>query len=81
MYYVYVLRSEKDSDKLYIGFTNNLERRINQHNTKPTCSYTKSHQPWKLECYIAVKSKEQAESLERYLKTGSGVAFLNKRLL
>ena len=31
MYYVYLLKSEKDKD-FYMGFTNNLERRIKEHN-------------------------------------------------
>ncbi len=31
MYYVYVLRSLKDS-KFYIGYTKNLEKRLNEHN-------------------------------------------------
>jgi putative endonuclease len=81
MYFVYVINSEKDAEKIYIGYTNNLERRIHQHNTEPTCSYAKSFRPWNLISYIAVETKVLAEDLEKYLKTGTGAAFLHKRLL
>ncbi len=37
--------------------------------------------PFKILAYFAVKSKEKATRLERYLKGGSGKAFLNKRIL
>jgi putative endonuclease len=79
MWYVYILKSEKDSD-LYIGSTNDLQRRVSQHNSAQVNS-TKHRGPFTLEAYIAVKDKIKAIELEQYLKTGSGKAVLQKRIL
>jgi len=79
MWYVYILKSEIDG-KLYIGSTNDLKRRIHQHNSGDVVS-TKSRLPLKLEAYIAVQFEDVARSLEEYLKTGSGHALIYKRIL
>ena len=79
MYFVYVLLSLKDGD-FYTGFTNNVDKRLKEHNEELSY-YTKRYAPWDVETYIAFKSKEAAESFERYLKDGSGQSFLVKRLL
>ena len=46
MFYVYCLESEK-CDELYFGFTNDLKRRLKEHNQKLNFS-TKRYAPWKL---------------------------------
>ena len=79
MWYVYILRSMKDKD-LYTGSTDDLKRRFTQHNSGEVDS-TKSRRPLNLETYFAVRDKTKAIELEQYLKTGSGKAFLNKRIL
>jgi predicted GIY-YIG superfamily endonuclease len=79
MWYVYVLKSESDG-KPYIGSTNNLKRRIYQHNSGNVDS-TKPKVPLQLQAYITVQHEDVARSLEQYLKTGSGHAFLYKRIL
>ncbi len=79
MWYVYILRSAIDK-ALYIGSTNDIERRLNQHNSGEVDS-TRSRRPLNLESYIAVKDKTKAIELEQYFKTGSGRAMLNKRIL
>jgi len=79
MWYVYVLRSTKDK-RLYIGSTNNIDRRLEEHNSGKVDS-TKNRTPFNLEAYFAVKDKSKAIELEQYLKTGSGKALLNKRIL
>ncbi len=79
MWYVYVLRSEIDNN-LYIGSTNDLRRRFAQHNSGKVDS-TKSRIPLHIEAYFAVRDQSRAVELEQYLKTGSGKAFLNKRIL
>ena len=78
MYYVYVIQGK---DKyMYIGITNNVSNRLNKHN-KGLNFATKPYARYKLIAYFAVKNKTKAASLEKYLKTGSGKAFLNKRVL
>ncbi|MCK4353021.1 GIY-YIG nuclease family protein [candidate division WOR-3 bacterium] len=77
MYYIYLLRSQKDTSKTYIGFTNNLKRRIEEHN-KGKSLHTKLLSPWLLEVYIAFKNKNKAKKFETYLKQGSGHAFAKR---
>ena len=80
MHYVYVLVSLKDSTKFYIGNTANLQRRLEQHNAGSS-GYSKVYAPWRLETYVVFSNDLLAESFEKYLKRGSGHAFLKKRLL
>jgi len=79
MWYVYILRSIIDKN-LYIGSTDNIRRRLAEHNSGKVDS-TKSRVPFSLEAYIAVKDKARAIELEQYFKTGSGKAILQKRIL
>lgn len=78
MYFVYVLLSKKDK-RFYIGFTNNLETRIRQHNSGQVTS-TKSRRPVELVYYEAYKYKEDAMKQELFYKTGQGRRVLKSRL-
>jgi len=78
MYYVYVIRSDKDG-KLYIGHTNNLKRRLEEHNQGLVQS-TKSRRPFKLLYYEASWILNDAIAREKSLKTGFGRAYLKRRL-
>ena len=80
MYYVYVLRSKTSRTKTYVGMTVHLGRRLIEHNLGKEV-HTSKYVPWVIESYIAVKDRKTAFELERYLKSASGKAFLNKRLL
>lgn len=79
MWYVYILRSKKDGGT-YIGSTDDLKRRLKEHNNGFVTS-TKHRIPLILEAYVAVQNEEKARDLEKYFKAGSGNAFLKKRLL
>jgi putative endonuclease len=79
MWYVYILKSSIDNN-LYIGSTNDIKRRLAEHNSGKVDS-TKTRVPLKLEACFSVKDKVKAVKLEQYFKTGSGRAFLNKRIL
>ncbi|OGP62606.1 MAG: hypothetical protein A2170_09180 [Deltaproteobacteria bacterium RBG_13_53_10] len=78
-WYVYILKSTKDKD-LYIGSTNDIRRRLSEHNSGIVES-TKHRMPFELEAFVAVKVKTKAVELEQYFKTGSGRAVLQKRIL
>lgn len=78
MYYVYVLRSERDG-RLYIGFTNNLEKRLELHNSAKVES-TKHRAPFNLIYYEANLCKDDAVRRERYLKTTYGHRYIRNRL-
>lgn len=79
MYYVYLLRSLKDSSKTYIGYTTDIEQRLITHNSGGSI-HTEKYLPWKIVTYIAFDSEEKALKFEKYIKIGSGYAFAKKRL-
>ncbi len=76
MWYVYILRSKKD-DKLYVASTDDLKRRLEEHR-EGRCESTRLRRPLELEAYVPVKDESVARRLEKYFKTGSGVASLRK---
>jgi len=78
MYYVYILRLRNDS--LYIGYSSDLKSRIKAHNEGSIAS-TKHFRPLKLIYYSAFLSQKKATKFEKYLKSSSGFAFRNKRLI
>ncbi len=79
MYYVYFLKS-LNSDFRYVGYTSDLEKRFKEHNEGQNKS-TKPYRPFEINAYVAVKTEEIAKNLEKYFKTGSGIAFSRKRIL
>ena len=78
MYYTYVLKSTKDN-KLYIGWADDLKKRIDTHN-KGGVVATRARIPLKLVYYEACWNKEDAISREKQLKTGFGRAYSSRRL-
>jgi putative endonuclease len=64
----------------YTGYTTNIQNRLKAHKNKEVL-YTKSRLPVKLVNLIKFENKQKAYDFERYLKTGSGIAFRNKRLV
>lgn len=68
MYYVYILKSLKDKN-LYIGRTNNFERRFKEHNLGKVSS-TKTRRPFTLLEKIEVISEEESVKLELEYKKG-----------
>ncbi len=79
MWYVYILSSQKDG-KLYVGSTNDLKRPLKEHRDG-LFEATRHRRPLELEAYVTRKREQIARSLEIYLKTGSGIATLRKRIL
>lgn len=78
MWYVYLLKCI--DQKTYIGCTSELKDRVNRHQ-KGQVPATKDRIPVKLVSYFAFDSKYKAFDFEKYLKSGSGRAFLRKRLI
>ena len=77
-FYVYVLASTINGE-LYIGSTNNLVRRVKEHNLGLNTS-TKPYKPWKLIYYEACINEHDAKRREMYLKTTQGRRLLKRRL-
>jgi predicted GIY-YIG superfamily endonuclease len=80
MQIVYILKSDKYPRKAYVGITRDLENRLKEHNDGKS-GYSKRYAPWHIETYIAFVNDSLAESFEKYLKVGSGQAFLIKHLI
>ena len=78
MWHVYILKCSDNS--FYTGCTNNLDSRLERHNNGQV-HYTKDKLPFELITYIAFSNKYKAYQFEKYLKSGSGIAFRNKRLV
>ncbi|MCH7693351.1 MAG: GIY-YIG nuclease family protein [Proteobacteria bacterium] len=76
MWYVYF--PQLSNDGIYVGSTNDLRRRVVSHQRARVDS-TKAHLPVVLKSYVAILTEEKGRALERYLKSGSGKAFANKR--
>ncbi|MEW6702168.1 MAG: GIY-YIG nuclease family protein [Bacteroidota bacterium] len=66
-YFVYILQSQKNS-KYYIGQTNDLEKRISQHNAGYSIS-TKNGVPWILVFQKSFESRTEAMQYEKKLKS------------
>ena len=79
MYYVYLIKSEK-RDEIYVGSTNDLKRRLNEHNNGLSIS-TKRYMPWKLIYYEAYRIEADARNREAGLKNhGNALRELKKRI-
>ena len=78
MYFVYVLRSEKDRS-LYISYTTNIKQRLLKHKNKEVIS-TKHKAPLKILFFEAFNNKPDAKNRELYLKSGWGRKSLQKLL-
>jgi predicted GIY-YIG superfamily endonuclease len=79
MMYVYILRSEGDRDRHYVGVTANLRSRLQKHNGGEV-PHTSKYAPWAIKTYVAFSDEKQAFAFEQYLKSASGRAFAKKRL-
>jgi putative endonuclease len=79
MFYTYIIFSEK-TNRFYTGSTSDLQKRLSEHNSGLNQS-TKNGMPWKLIFYAGLLTEKKAIQFEQYLKTGSGKAFLYKRLV
>ncbi len=77
-YYVYILKSLKDSS-LYIGYSADLKKRFAEHNNGKSIA-TKYKRPYKLIFYEAFINRIDAKHRERYLKSGWGIRSIKKLL-
>jgi putative endonuclease len=79
-YFVYILQSEAHMGKTYVGFTEDLKRRLDEHNSGSQL-YSRRYAPWRLLSYISFQDRDLALAFEKYLKSGSGKAFLTKHFI
>ena len=73
-FFVYILKSEV-AEKSYVGSTNDLDRRIVEHNSGKS-NYTSRYKPWKIIYTEVFSTLNEARLRERYLKSKAGRKFL-----
>ena len=74
MNYTYMVRCRDDS--LYTGWTNHLEKRVEDHNSGRGAKYTKSRRPVELVYYEQFETKEEAMRREWEIKQLTHPVFL-----
>src|SRR5262245_2461829 len=77
--YVYVLRNYGTPPRYYTGLTSDVTRRLAEHNVG-RCRHTAKYVPWVIDVMIEFPDEQRAVAFERYLKSGSGVAFAQRHL-
>ncbi|MCX6310348.1 MAG: GIY-YIG nuclease family protein [Bacteroidetes bacterium] len=77
-WFVYLLKCNDGT--FYTGCTSDLNDRMKRHN-RGEILYTKSRLPFELHNYFAFNDKYKAYAFEKYLKSGSGKAFSQKRFI
>ena len=76
MYYIYILYSEF-SDLYYVGFTDNINRRLEEHNTKPSNTFTSKHRPWKIKTAFQCNCNlNEVMHLEKFIKKQKSKKFI-----
>jgi len=76
---VYLLQSIPFPNQRYIGMTDKLKNRLENHNSGGS-PHTAKFRPWKIAVAIHFKDDRKAAAFEQYLKSGSGRAFANRHL-
>ena len=77
--FVYILRSQTDPSRHYVGVTSDVENRLEWHNHGP-CGHTTHNRPWSLVVSMEFPTEQAAVRFEKYLKSGSGRAFTKRHL-
>ena len=75
--FVYILRSDSDPSRHYVGVASNPDERLHWHNEGPA-GHTCAHRPWSIVVSIEFPTEREALRFERYLKSGSGRAFAKR---
>lgn len=73
-HFVYVLKNSEVPPRYYTGLSANKSNRLVQHNPGNN-THTAKYRPWSSDVVIEFADERRAVALERYLKSGSGVAF------
>jgi putative endonuclease len=77
--FVYVLKTNGNPPKYYTGVTSDVARRTAEHNAG-NCVHTAKYRPWCVDLVMEFPDEGRAVAFERYLKSGSGVAFAQRHL-
>jgi predicted GIY-YIG superfamily endonuclease len=75
--FVYILRSDSNPDRHYVGVTSDFEVRLDWHNAGAS-GITRYNAPWSPLVVIEFPNEDTAVRFEKYLKSGSGRAFAKR---
>ncbi|MDD2565527.1 MAG: GIY-YIG nuclease family protein [Candidatus Gracilibacteria bacterium] len=70
MFYIYIIKSEEG--KFYIGETDNIEKRLNQHNSKEFRGFTSGYNNWLVIYSESFATKKEALIREKEIKSYKG---------
>ncbi|MGH7489211.1 MAG: GIY-YIG nuclease family protein [bacterium] len=77
--FVHVIKSRSNPSRYYTGVTSDVAARLAAHNAGH-CSHTARFGPWQMDVVIEFADEGRAIAFEKYLKSGSGVAFAQRHL-
>ena len=77
--FAYILTNMESPPRYYTGHTSDVARRCGEHNAG-SCIHTAKYRPWSVDVTIEFPEERRAVAFERYLKSGSGVAFARRHL-
>ncbi len=80
MFCAYILESIATPGEFSRGHTDDLKRRVAEHNAGK-CPHTSKFRPWKVKFYAAFETLALAQEFEGYLKSGSGHEFSQRHLI
>ena len=76
-FFIYILRSESKGGKFYTGMTDDVDKRLNEHN-RGKSKFTSGYIPWVVVHKEQFTTREEARAREKYFKTGAGRRFIKK---
>ena len=76
IYIVYILQSST-TGRFYVGFTNDLDRRISEHNRKKG-KFTDAGIPWEVVHKEQFESKIEAQQREKYIKSRKSRSYIEE---
>jgi putative endonuclease len=78
MFSIYIIYSES-ADKYYVGYSENVYRRVKKHNSSPFKTYTSKFRPWVLKASFEVgEDRGRAMKIEKYIKKQKSRKFIEK---
>jgi len=77
--FVYIIRSDADAARHYVGITSDVDQRLEWHNYGPR-GHTVADRPWSVAVSIEFPTEAEAVRFERYLRSSSSRAFAKRHL-
>ena len=76
---MYILCNRSTPRRYYTGLTSDVAARLDAHNAG-RCAHTADGRRWDIDVVVEFSDEARAVAFEKYLKSGSGVAFAQRHL-